>query len=194
MADGHEQLTKTLASGETLTLEKGKNYSFDLFFAERHTGNSHFRIDTSLRLKTLPVATLLVRDDEAKEYPQDKGWFRIQLNKPAAIDLVVQYVVSGTATQGTDYRPLKTAQIKAGKDHVGIPVKPIMDDVKEGTETVTLTLRPGEGYELDEPLTGTVRIADYTLSAPVIVIQSPDAKATEPQKGEICADTGMFVV
>ncbi|MGF1522461.1 MAG: fibro-slime domain-containing protein [Leptolyngbyaceae cyanobacterium] len=194
LSEGEEQLTQVLPSGQTLMLEKGKNYAFDLFFAERHTGNSHFRIDTSLRLKTLPVATLLVRDGEAKEYPKDKGWFRIQLDKPAATDLVVHYDVSGTATPGTDYQTLRTAEVKAGKDHVGIPVKPIMDSVKEGTETVTLTLRPGEGYELDEPLTGTIHIADYTVPTPVVVIQSPDSKATEPQKGEICADTGIFVV
>ena len=194
LVEGTEQLTNPLLSGQTLTLEKGKNYSFDLFFAERHTGNSHFRIDTSLRLKTLPVATLLVRDDEAKEYPKDKGWFRVQLDKPAETDLVVQYDVGGTATQGTDYRTLRTAQIKAGKDHVGIPVKPIMDDLKEGTETVTLTLCPGEGYELDAPLTGTINITDYTLPTPVVVIQSPDPKATEPRKGEICVDSGRFLV
>ncbi|MEM9093193.1 MAG: fibro-slime domain-containing protein [Cyanobacteria bacterium P01_F01_bin.53] len=40
LADGEKQLNKTLPTGETLLLEKGKNYAFDLFFAERHTGES----------------------------------------------------------------------------------------------------------------------------------------------------------
>lgn len=34
----------------TLGLTVGNTYSFDLFFAERHTTESHFRIDTSIKL------------------------------------------------------------------------------------------------------------------------------------------------
>ncbi len=36
---------------DDLGLEKGKNYSFHLFFAERRTVNSSFRIDTTIALK-----------------------------------------------------------------------------------------------------------------------------------------------
>ena len=194
LADGTEKLNKSLPTGQTLALEKGKTYSFDLFFAERHTGKSHFRIETSLKLKALPVAKLLVRDPEAKEYPTDTGWFRIELDKRVEADLVVQYDVSGTATQGKDYKKLRAGRILAGKRSVGFAVKPIMDDLEEGTETVTLTLRPGEGYEIGEPSTGTVKIADYMLPAPVIYIKSPDPNAMEPQKGEVCIDTGKFLI
>lgn len=35
---------------DTLGLTLGQDYSFDLFFAERHTTQSNFRIDTSLKL------------------------------------------------------------------------------------------------------------------------------------------------
>ena len=35
----------------TLGLTAGNDYSFDLFFAERHTSESNFRIDTSIQLK-----------------------------------------------------------------------------------------------------------------------------------------------
>lgn len=47
------QLHKPLPTGQTLVLEKGKTYSLDLFFAERRTTESHFKIETSLRLKTV---------------------------------------------------------------------------------------------------------------------------------------------
>ena len=194
LTDGEEQLNKSLSTGQTLVLEKGKTYSFDLFFAERHTQRSHFRIDTSLKLKTLPVAKLLVTDAEAKEYPTDRGRFKIELDKPTETDIVVQYDVSGTATQGKDYKKLRTGKILAGKRSVGIAVKPILDDLAEGTETVTLTLRPGEGYEMGEPSTGTVKIADYVLPIPVINVKSPDPNATEPPKGELCVDTGKFLI
>lgn len=49
------------SSSQTITLNPGDfgmvsggNYSFDLFFAERHTSESHFRIDTTLGLKQNP--------------------------------------------------------------------------------------------------------------------------------------------
>lgn len=40
---------------DTLGLTAGNNYSFDLFFAERHTVASSFRIDTSILLKPTTV-------------------------------------------------------------------------------------------------------------------------------------------
>lgn len=40
---------------DTLGLTAGNDYSFDLFFAERHTVASSFRIDTSIKLKSNPV-------------------------------------------------------------------------------------------------------------------------------------------
>ncbi len=39
---------------DSLGLTAGNNYDFDLFFAERHTTQSHFRIDTSLALAPTP--------------------------------------------------------------------------------------------------------------------------------------------
>lgn len=47
---------------DTLGLVSGNNYNFDLFFAERHTTESNFKIDTSIRLRPQAVpepATLL---------------------------------------------------------------------------------------------------------------------------------------
>ena len=37
---------------DTLHLTVGSNYDFDLFFAERHTTQSNFRIDTSIELES----------------------------------------------------------------------------------------------------------------------------------------------
>ncbi|MCR4337107.1 MAG: fibro-slime domain-containing protein, partial [Candidatus Omnitrophica bacterium] len=39
---------------DTLGLTPGNDYGFDLFFAERHTSASNFRIDTSLLLVDEP--------------------------------------------------------------------------------------------------------------------------------------------
>lgn len=41
---------------DTLGLTAGSDYSFNLFFAERHTSHSNFRIDTSIKLKPTHVS------------------------------------------------------------------------------------------------------------------------------------------
>lgn len=43
---------------DDLGLTPGADYGFDLFFAERHTVDSHFRIDTSLVLAPTPTPTV----------------------------------------------------------------------------------------------------------------------------------------
>ena len=40
---------------DALGLTAGNDYAFDLFFAERHTTQSNFRIDTSIKLNPTPV-------------------------------------------------------------------------------------------------------------------------------------------
>jgi fibro-slime domain-containing protein len=45
---------------DTLGLTVGQNYSFDLFFAERHTTQSNFRIDTSIQLQDVPEPSAVI--------------------------------------------------------------------------------------------------------------------------------------
>lgn len=44
---------------DSLGLTVGDDYSFDLFFAERHTVASNFRVDTSILLRTVPEPGVL---------------------------------------------------------------------------------------------------------------------------------------
>ena len=44
---------------DTLGLTLGNNYSLDLFFAERHTVASNFRMETSILLQTVPEPSIL---------------------------------------------------------------------------------------------------------------------------------------
>jgi fibro-slime domain-containing protein len=50
----HGAKSKTI-NLDTLGLTAGNDYDFDLFFAERHTSKSTFRIDTSIQLNSNPV-------------------------------------------------------------------------------------------------------------------------------------------
>lgn len=176
-ADEETQLTKALSSGETLVLEKGKAYSFDLFFAERHTSQSHFRIDTSLLLKPAPVVNIQAVDPQATE-PRpgedcpDPGRFVVCASEPVMEDTVVTYTVQGTATEGQDYKTLsRSVTIPAGETEANIDVVPLVDDIDcEGIETVVATLQPGDSYDLGESTTAEVTIAEPTARSKYIYI------------------------
>jgi hypothetical protein len=68
------------------------------------------------------------------------GSFTLRLDRPAAVDVVVAYSVSGTAGGG-DFAPLSgTATIPAGQTTATIIVSPVDDAIVEATETVIVTL------------------------------------------------------
>lgn len=53
-AEGSKTHEKTIDLG----LEAGKTYELVLFFAERHTSESNFRIETTMKLKEIPPTTI----------------------------------------------------------------------------------------------------------------------------------------
>ena len=173
ITDGGTQLTKTLPSGEALVLEKGKNYAFELFFAERHTSKSHFRIDTSLLLKPAAVIKIKSPDPKAAEPHKgeiciDTGKFLICANEPVMEDTVVCYAVGGTATEGKDYKAInRSVTLPKGETDVCIEVTPLADAVAcEDDETVVVTLQPGEGYSLGDCTVAKVAIAEAPPKKP----------------------------
>jgi hypothetical protein len=71
--------------------------------------------------------------------------------------------MSGTATQGTDYVLNGTAgqaTIRGGQSSVAVTLKAKKDSVTEPTETATITLQPGTGYNVGKNNQGTVSILD----------------------------------
>ncbi|MBD2100137.1 Calx-beta domain-containing protein [Leptolyngbya sp. FACHB-261] len=182
---------------DKLGLTPGKAYDFDFFFAERHTSESQFRIDTSFELIAPPLANIITKtnqgtlvapdDDSASEPGLDTGAFFITLDKPATEDLTIGYVVTGTAQPGADYQPLSgSVTIAKGQTQTKVLVNPIDDPLIEATETVIATLQPGTGYQMGSNSTATVTIADNDLPAATIVASDPSS--AEP------ADTGEFII
>jgi uncharacterized repeat protein (TIGR03803 family) len=72
--------------------------------------------------------------------------FLISRRVATASDLIVNYTMSGTATEGTDYTTLSgTATIPANATSVYVTVVPINDTTPEGVETVTMNITPAPG-------------------------------------------------
>src|SRR6266568_943170 len=109
---------------------------------------------------TLPTVTITAPDPSASEVPAtDTGKFRIKRMGCTDSDLSVFYTISGTATNGVDYRRLSgNATIRSGRPKAAITVKPIDDTIPEPDETVILTLSPDANYIIGSPNTATVTI------------------------------------
>jgi hypothetical protein len=107
----------------------------------------------------LPTVIITAPDPSATE-GADNGTFRIQRTSGCISDaLSVFFTISGSATNGSDYRRLRSpVSIPVGLPSVDVAAKPIDDTVPESDETVILTLSPHAGYTIGSPSTATVTI------------------------------------
>ncbi|MGG6296604.1 DUF4347 domain-containing protein [Leptolyngbya sp. AN02str] len=123
---------------------------------------------------TVGVAAL---DSLAAEATGKSGVFRInRATDDVSQALTVNYTLGGTATNGTDYGSLAgSAVIAANKSFVDVMVKPKLDSVVEGNETVVMTLANGSYTIAPKHTTATVTMVD----APVVHLTVPDAVANE---------------
>jgi hypothetical protein len=92
-----------------------------------------------------------------------KAKYTIHASAAVAQDTTVNYSMSGTATLGSDYRvsaPPGQAKILAGQTSVGVKLKAKKDQAAEDTETATMTLQPGSGYNIGGQNQATISIMD----------------------------------
>jgi regulation of enolase protein 1 (concanavalin A-like superfamily) len=117
----------------------------------------------------------------------------------------VNYTVSGTAVNGTDYQTVSgTATIAAGALGVDVAITPINDSLVEGTETTTLALAAGaygRGPEatlyLTDNETPTVQVGFANAGAAVVenvgttnIPVTLSASSASPVTVEYLVDTG----
>jgi hypothetical protein len=109
-----------------------------------------------------PILTVTATVPTASEVGPVNGTFTItRTGGNQALPLTVYYLLSGTATNGTDYQTLSGwVQIKANTSSTNIILTPIADTDCEGNETVILTLLPYPYYDVGTPSTATVTITD----------------------------------
>jgi hypothetical protein len=113
--------------------------------------------------------TLVASDPDAAEPSGNNGNFTLTRSGSTASALVVNYTISGNATNGADYQTITTsATIPAGQTSVNIPINVINDTAAESDETVTLTLAPSGNYNIASSWTGTVTIHDDDVTRSTI--------------------------
>jgi hypothetical protein len=173
---------------ETLTLNLAAGTGYSLGTAKTATVN--------IADNDIPVITIAASDAAAGEtltgQTANPGKFTLTRTGNLASALTVNYSIAGTATNGTDYSTLPgTISFAAGASTAVINLTPVDDTTSEATETVTLNLAPGTGYNLGTAKTATVKIADNDI--PVITIAASDAAAGETLTGQT-ANPGKFTL
>ncbi|WP_051941703.1 Calx-beta domain-containing protein [Maribacter forsetii] len=114
------------------------------------------------------VAQIIASDGTAAESngAVSSGEFTVSLSAPnnTGSAIIVNYDVSGTAVNGTDYTAISSnaVSIPNGQQEAEIEILPINDAIQEGAEDVIITLATGTGYVLGAANTqsATVEIND----------------------------------
>lgn len=141
----------------------------------------------------LPIVSISVSDGDVAEAGNNPGTFTITRTGDTSEALTVNYTISGTATNGTDYTPALTgtATIPAGQDSVTVTITPGDDLNIEGNETVGLTLTNSATYTLGVA-TAAVTIVDNDFLPPPLPTIS--IAATDPNAAEAGTDPGTFTI
>jgi hypothetical protein len=131
-----------------------------------------------------PVVSVSVLEGVAGEPGLALGIGRFQVSRIGELTtaITVNYVMSGTASNGVDYTLVSgTVTLAAGEVSRTVVVDPLADALVEGTEWAILSLSDGTGYTVDEELSaGAVMIQDQTYGTPTVTAVATDAIATEP--------------
>ncbi len=146
--EGTEQVIAAIASDD--------NYDID---AEQQSATIQL-FDNDL---PLPTVSVTVSGTQAAEIGSNAGSFTVSLDRePGAAGLTVDYSLTGTATNGTDYQALP-GSVNFGPDQRNalIIVAPLSDsDFDEpDPETVIINIASASSYQVGSPSTATVNIA-----------------------------------
>ncbi|BAU09863.1 hypothetical protein LEP3755_03380 [Leptolyngbya sp. NIES-3755] len=134
-----------------------------------YSGNTNYTLSVSAA-PVLPSLSIVATDPTAAEVNSGQaanpGLFTITRTGSTAAALTLSYLVSGSATKGSDYNNITgttgntgTITIPVGATSVTIPINVINDALIEASESVVLTLNSGTGYQLGTN-SATVTILD----------------------------------
>jgi PKD repeat protein len=134
-----------------------------------------------------PFVSVVATDANAAEKGPDTGQFTVSRTGATTEPLVVGYVLTGNAANGTDYALLTSpVTIPSGAASTTVLVTPLQDTEYEGPETVILTISPSQTYKIGGQNGATVSIADD--DRPIVAIAATNPNAAES------AVSGLFTV
>ena len=106
-----------------------------------------------------PRVTVRATDGVATELGTTTGTFTLARTGSTSAPLTVRYTISGTATEASDYVPIKrSATIAAGSSATSVVITAVDDALVEADETVVLTLNTSAAYVI-----GAARSATATI-------------------------------
>jgi Ca2+-binding RTX toxin-like protein len=115
----------------------------------------------------LPTVSISATDASAGEriaqfvVGVDTGTFTVTRSNTVG-NLTINYAISGTALNGSDYNNIATAvTIPDGQTSATILISPIEDGLTEPSETVVLGITPSAAYNVGIPSNATVTIVDF---------------------------------
>jgi hypothetical protein len=123
----------------------------------------------------LPQAQILATDPTALVGASTAAFTLIR-NGPTNADLVVQYTISGSASNGVDYAKIAEAvTIPAGFLAADLAIQPIFDAARRGNKTVVLTLNTNAAYQLDSHSKATASLVDDVFNnlPPTVTLTIP---------------------
>jgi hypothetical protein len=124
------------------------------------------------------IVTIIATDDTAREAGASSGAFTVTRQGSLAANLVVNYALSGAASNTADYAALSgSVTILAGRATATITVTPVNDAVLEGEETVVALLLSSPVYNVGNPGGATIVLVDD--EGPSITLSASDATAAE---------------
>lgn len=125
----------------------------------------------------MPLVTLQSTDNVASEATAKPAMLEVTRTGDLSQDLVVNYLVTGTAVSGQDYVTLPNAvTIPAGQPSATISVTSVDNGQAEGNLTVVVFLSVSPTYNIGSPDRATVVIQDAAL--PTVTILSTNNVAT----------------
>ena len=137
-----------------------------------------------------PTVTVVATDAAAAETLSDPAVFTISRSGPTTVPVTINYTLTGTALNGTDYTlvPL-SAVIPIGSSSATVTITPIDDAVFDPNETVILTITANAAYILGAPVSATAIITDNEVGPPTVTVV-----ATDPAAAETLSDPAVFTI
>lgn len=118
---------------------------------------------------------------EALEEGYSTGNLVLRRNGPTNSSLVVSFVFSGTATNGTDYKPLpSTLTFAAGKSTATLTIDPLLDGANEYVEQIHFSLSSGATYVLGTTASAQINIVDAKQRFSILADQESAVVGDDP--------------